>query len=239
LVLPPGDVLIHSGDWSQRGQSRSKLEDFAAWLEEQDFALKLLVPGNHEVGLEEMGVETTSKSLGWTPRIGCTDLLNVTNGGSQQTFLLNNAAVQFRGVIFYGASCMPRREAFYKAQAFATDPEEMGAALANAPECDVLVTHSPPHGVLDKWREHHGSKVLRNYLPLLNPSAHFFGHVHSQRGWSKLHHQQHGGDSGAVKDAGVTLCVNAASVENLGRSAEDAVYPPVLVQLGGSGGARL
>jgi hypothetical protein len=236
--MPRGDVLIHCGDWSQRSQTREKLDDFAAWLEDQDYALKLLVPGNHECGLEEMGVEVGCQQYGWIPRIGCADLPDVTSGASSQTFLLNNAALEFRGVVFYGASCMPRRAAFYRAQAFATTTAEMQVALASAPTCDVLITHSPPHGVLDKWRDHHGSKVLRSQLGRILPSVHFFGHVHSERGWATCQHNNED-EEDVLAGVGSTLCVNAASVANLGRSADDEVFPPVVVQLGGSTDARL
>lgn len=60
--------------------------------------------------------------------------------------------------------------------------DERAEALPD--DIDVLVTHIPPYGVLDKFDEHWGSRSIARYVnrrayterPL---KAHFFGHVHA------------------------------------------------------------
>lgn len=47
LVTPPGDVLIHAGDFTMRGQV-GELAAFDEWLGRQPQAIKIIVPGNHD-----------------------------------------------------------------------------------------------------------------------------------------------------------------------------------------------
>mmetsp|Transcript_16837 Transcript_16837/g.39090 ORF Transcript_16837/g.39090 Transcript_16837/m.39090 type:complete len:289 (+) Transcript_16837:39-905(+) len=47
LDLPPGDVLIHAGDFT-KFSLREDAEDFNRWLAEQPFKHKVVVNGNHE-----------------------------------------------------------------------------------------------------------------------------------------------------------------------------------------------
>ena len=80
---------------------------------------------------------------------------------------------------------------------------------------DVLVTHSPPHNVLDSFLgQHTGSQALADVLAErqrcgVAPSLHVFGHVHKQRGVVAP-------GAAAVGAQGATLpettFVNAASV---------------------------
>ena len=52
LTLPPGDVLLHAGDFCTRG-TLAELESFAAWWHSQTaFCQRLLVPGNHDCALD-------------------------------------------------------------------------------------------------------------------------------------------------------------------------------------------
>jgi Icc-related predicted phosphoesterase len=66
-----------------------------------------------------------------------------------------------------------------------------GSALAEKWEkipsdCDVLVTHTPPFGILDECV--HGGRVgcdqLRRCLDegIISPRLHIFGHIHEQYG---------------------------------------------------------
>ncbi|PYT99748.1 MAG: hypothetical protein DMG38_10550 [Acidobacteria bacterium] len=47
LDLPPGDILIHAGDFLFFGKQSSELRDFNDWLGELPHHFKLVVPGNH------------------------------------------------------------------------------------------------------------------------------------------------------------------------------------------------
>ena len=51
LELPPGDILIHAGDFSNRGKEE-EIKEFDAWLGELEYKLKVVVPGNHDTGTD-------------------------------------------------------------------------------------------------------------------------------------------------------------------------------------------
>lgn len=58
-------------------------------------------------------------------------------------------------------------------------------------DIDYLVTHSPPHGILDYGSGHYGAQAIRQYIERRNYSekplkAHFFGHVHERHGSTKM-----------------------------------------------------
>jgi len=48
----------------------------------------------------------------------------------------------------------------------------------------VLVTHTPPYGILDciNTGEHVGCEDLRRALQRVKPKIHVFGHIHEDRG---------------------------------------------------------
>jgi len=47
LCLPPGDLLLHAGNFTKFG-SMSQLEEFDQWLGEQSFQHRIVVPGNQD-----------------------------------------------------------------------------------------------------------------------------------------------------------------------------------------------
>jgi hypothetical protein len=49
---------------------------------------------------------------------------------------------------------------------------------------DVLITHGPPHGVLDQVHggDHLGCEELKNRLVSVKPQVHIFGHIHDSYG---------------------------------------------------------
>ena len=49
VILPEGDVLIHSGDFCRRYGSHEEVSDFAIWFKKQNFKYKIVIAGNHEM----------------------------------------------------------------------------------------------------------------------------------------------------------------------------------------------
>jgi Icc-related predicted phosphoesterase len=49
---------------------------------------------------------------------------------------------------------------------------------------DVLITHCPPYGILDKnySGDHCGCRSLEEALPGIDPKVHIFGHIHESHG---------------------------------------------------------
>jgi len=51
-------------------------------------------------------------------------------------------------------------------------------------DCDVLITHTPPHGMLDTSRSRKGlgCPFLLDRVSKVSPKYHLFGHIHNSRG---------------------------------------------------------
>ncbi len=166
--LPAGDVLIHCGDWSRDCGSRGDLLRFRDWMKEQPHAEKLVVPGNHDQGAEDAG--GMLRDIFWEAGVVCLD---------------GDWATEMEGVHFGGGPWMPP---FVPARdrrwAFQAESEERARLWKAVPDCDVLLTHCPPHGILDAAQsgKNFGCEALRDRVLGMQPRLHLFGHVHEKRG---------------------------------------------------------
>jgi len=108
---------------------------------------------------------------------------------------------QVGGVHVYGAPWVPVYAKWRTA--FNRDPAQIGDAWATIPDgVDVLVTHTPPYGILDRAPHgaHMGCPALAPHVEeRIRPRFHVFGHVHA--------------DCGAVRRGG-TVFINAAAVSD-------------------------
>ncbi|MGL4908978.1 MAG: metallophosphoesterase family protein [Bacteroidales bacterium] len=53
---------------------------------------------------------------------------------------------------------------------------------------DVLISHSPPYGILDfEDNVHYGCEYLLERTKQIKPRLHLFGHVHANHGITKIH----------------------------------------------------
>jgi Icc-related predicted phosphoesterase len=84
--------------------------------------------------------------------------------------------------------------------AFTGTEEEIAERFAIIPhDVDILVTHSPPLGILDsvdKGRRLTGSLSLRNRIMEIKPKIHVFSHIHE---WG-----------GKILDTTLTRCINCS-----------------------------
>jgi hypothetical protein len=108
------------------------------------------------------------------------------------------------GVKIYGSPWQP----YFGGWAFnLRRGEPLAAMWAKIPDnTDILVTHSPPEGILDRnrWGEPCGCRDLLARVREVQPRLHIFGHIHEAAG------QSH--------DAGTTF-VNAAVPSRLAAAA--------------------
>ena len=58
--LPPGDVLVHTGDFTQFGRLH-EIEAFCTWLAAQPHQRKILIAGNHELPLHAASFARTAE----------------------------------------------------------------------------------------------------------------------------------------------------------------------------------
>ena len=96
------------------------------------------------------------------------------DGLDSNVHYLCNSGVEIEGVKFYGVPM------------FMTDciSERQNRHYAAIPaDTDVLVTHTPPYGILDfDDNIHYGSEKLLQRVAEMLPSLHLFGHIHRQYG---------------------------------------------------------
>ncbi|KMW57491.1 hypothetical protein AIOL_002456 [Candidatus Rhodobacter oscarellae] len=95
--------------------------------------------------------------------------------------MLHDTSVTISGVKFYGAPWVPElsRHAFY------ANERALRAAWLKIPaDVDVLITHTPPAGVLDvsSRGQSLGCPLLAGRVKALGPRLHCFGHVHASAG---------------------------------------------------------
>lgn len=191
-ALPPGDILVHAGDACASGSGRDWLT-FCAWWNKLDFKHKIFVAGNHDRVLEAQPTWAREQL--------------------QDTRYLEDSGVRLEGLEFYG---VPWQRPFCD-WAFNLADNAREAKFAAIPaHVDVLVTHTPPHGIQDTTRpggEHFGDEFLAEVLHgIYRPKLHVFGHIHGGYG---------------VQMIEGNLSVNAAQCDERYR----AVNPPVVVDL--------
>lgn len=183
LLLPGGEILVHSGDATNRGHLDEILR-FLNWYERQNYQHKIFVPGNHDWGFQH------NESLF---REECE---------KRGIILLINQALELDGVKFYGSPVQPW---FYDWAFNVQRGPEIAKVWANIPEdTEVLITHGPPAKILDFVPGSRGGHVgcedlWQRILHLEKLKLHLFGHIHYSRG-AKLFHGVQFVNASAVDD---------------------------------------
>lgn len=163
LDIPPGDILIHAGDFSSGTdpfKERRELEAFNAWLGTLPHAHKIVIAGNHD---------------GFMTRSGARKLFT-------KAVYLQEESVEVMGLRIFGSPYTPRcgNGAFHFTNL--QTPQRAWGAIPD--DVDVLVTHGPPKGILDQ--NHRGDSVgdgvLEERVLAVQPRLHVFGHVHESYG---------------------------------------------------------
>jgi predicted phosphodiesterase len=161
IAVPDGDVLLHAGDFTGLGELR-EIEAFNAWLGRLHHRHKVVIAGNHDFLFER------------NPSLARSLLSSAT--------YLEDSGVELDGLRFWGSPWQPR---FFD-WAFNLDRgEPLRRKWALVPgQIDVLVTHGPPRGVLDRTStgEQAGCEELATALARIRPRVHVFGHIHEGYG---------------------------------------------------------
>ncbi len=162
VPVPPGDLIIHAGDLSKRGE-KGELADFLDWFSGLPHPHKVFVGGNHDFLLED-APEVFVKMI------------------PENCVYLNDSGAQIEGLSVWGSPITP----FFFDWAF---NRHRGADIRRHWDLipagvDILVTHGPPYGILDATV--HGQRVgcqeLRPVVERLRPRLHLFGHIHEAYG---------------------------------------------------------
>ena len=191
IRVPEGDLLLHAGDATNRGTEK-EVSLFADWLAGLPHRHKVVVAGNHDFLFERQPVLARAHIHG--------------------AVYLEDEAVEIEGLRIWGSPWQPE----FLDWAFNLP---RGAPLREKwdriPQAtDVLVTHGPPYGVLDRVDEgrQEGCAELLKAVGRVRPRLHLFGHIHEAYGLE-------------VRDG--TTFVNASICDRACRP----VNPPVVVDL--------
>lgn len=161
LSIPDGDVLIHAGDATNLGTFQ-EINKFNQWLGTLPHKHKLYAAGNHDRLFESD--YHTAKSL-------------ITNA-----IYLQDDEIVIDGIKFYGS---PHTPWFHNWAFNIQRGEDIRVKWDRIPDdTDVLITHGPPYGILDKEGDEHlgCEELLTRVNQLAKLKAHVFGHIHGGAG---------------------------------------------------------
>ncbi len=174
LTIPECDLLIHSGDWSFNGTTEETTK-FGIWLNKQPAKHIVVVPGNHEVIFKTVYPESRDWILDHCPKAK----------------LLVQESVIIEDLHIFGSPWTP----FFCDWAYNGARTESEHHIRQIPllkdiwkeipmDTDLLVTHGPPHGILDlaPRGERTGCWALMDKVAQVKPKVHVFGHIHYQYG---------------------------------------------------------
>lgn len=163
--VPSGDVLIHAGDLTMSGRFRYLSEELT-WFKQLPHKHKIWVAGNHDWACQHFMTE------------GREDLLRE---ASHPAIYLRDSHVVIDGVKFYGSPWQP----YFFDWAFNLQRgRELRDKWSMIPaDTDILITHGPPMGTLDRvGNSHVGCADLTAAVARLAPKIHVFGHIHCAYG---------------------------------------------------------
>ena len=146
IAVPYADVVVHAGDFTNHG-SKAEVEAFARWFGALPHPHKILVPGNHDMIMDPKYYADYWSD--WSPVQETVDP-SIWSG----VHVLVDRRVEIQGVAIYGSPWVPRYAEW--STAFNKTPDQLDAVWSAVPHSasdqaiDVLVTHSPPLGVLDR-----------------------------------------------------------------------------------------
>ncbi|MHB8811503.1 MAG: metallophosphatase domain-containing protein [Desulfobulbaceae bacterium] len=187
ISIPDADILIFAGDMTHCRTSLD-VSDFNGFLKQLPHRHKIVVGGNHD----QMLARSPHKAR---------MLL------SGAVYLLDEAVV-IEGITIYGSPWHP----LFNSRACDAFALPRGKALKKKWDMipsgvDILVTHTPPAGILDQdGPVSHGCSDLTAAVALLKPRYHVFGHIHRHHGMVKCGATRYincnvQGDNGVLRSA--------------------------------------
>ena len=177
--LPGGDILIHAGDFMSSGYNPSEAESFFSWFDSiENYETKILISGNHDRIMENdpswaSGVLTGYKTIEYLQDEELTLYFDGPNGDFPED-----------NIHIWGTPWQP--EFCNWAFNLPRGGEEIKSKWNLIPNnTDILVTHGPPFGKLDRVNRggNVGCEDLMIAVGRVKPKIHVFGHIHEGAGY--------------------------------------------------------
>lgn len=187
LYIPNADILLHAGDLTDNG-TPEELEKALNWIRKLPQKRKIIIPGNHDVGLDPLhkGYSPKMHSLFTSPEVRADGVVFL--GQSDPTFLHDDLLSIYAN---------PTQPDFLKSNyAFTYHPypsPEATAAWASAPDTsrgpiEIWLSHGAPKGRLDQIHIAGlmGCEAQRKKVAKARPLVCVFGHFHCAYGVEKV-----------------------------------------------------
>lgn len=184
--IPECDLLIHSGDLTNHG-TIDEVREGLDWLSRQPASAIIYVPGNHDMcldsahmyGMSYENAEALKQEYSHRIAIEINNSFEYTLNAYPSIKIGVCSYQPFFGGWGFNVSSKLERKEYYK------------KALENKP--DILITHAPPYGVLDKnhYGESCGDMILTETIFSLYkdgdklPKYLFCGHIHQSAGFEE------------------------------------------------------
>jgi len=175
--LEGGDLLIVAGDLTARDKPM-EYDCFCTWLMNQPYKKKIFIGGNHDNLLTD-----------FMPKIYRCPVRKdfKTNENLEHFEYLCDSGTEFEGLKIWGSPWTPW---FYgvnpSCKAFMLSESKLVKKWELIPtDTDILITHGPPYGILDRTIREKcaGSTSLYAWLKyVVRPKLHVFGHIHENYG---------------------------------------------------------
>jgi Icc-related predicted phosphoesterase len=163
LTLPQGDMIIHAGDVTKRGE-KSQVIDFLNWYTNLEYKYKIFIAGNHDFFFENASTKEIKELI------------------PSNIIYLNDSGVIIEGMKIWGSPVQP----WFHDWAFNLKRgNEIQKHWEKIPDqLDILITHGPAHGILDltNRNESVGCKDLLKKIKVIKPKIHISGHIHEGYG---------------------------------------------------------
>lgn len=171
LIVPQGDVLVHTGDFSRRGDESDAIS-FLKWFEAQPHEHKVFVAGNHD-GFTQQNPQTFA---------------HLVNQHAPSCHYLHEKAVEIGGLKWFGSNWTPEFCNWYWMSE--RGPDMMAHWDKIPDDTQVLITHGPARDHLDliipsifnEFASHEGCDDLKATIDgrLKDLKLSCFSHLHYQ-----------------------------------------------------------
>ena len=165
-LIPDGDVFLHGGDLMSSGYERewySRVES----LKNLPHKTKIYVPGNHD-----FHVQNYTGPANQDLRAAGVHLL-----GTHSHYFTHELE---NGMVVLGLPFVTGLESW----AFNRSEDDLERLVDCLPDADIVLSHSPPSGILDKTNGgyHVGVLAWYKYLMTRSPKIWICGHIHESYG---------------------------------------------------------
>jgi predicted phosphodiesterase len=128
--------------------------------------MKILVPGNHDGFLSQCASGELK------------EVLEYAIGDKEFYTLLSDSGCEYQGLKFYGSPWTPEFCNWHFMKRRGPDIKKVWDIIPD--DTDILITHGPPFGILDKADNSLkvGCEDLAARVKEVKPKIHIFGHVH-------------------------------------------------------------